>query len=387
MANDKDFVVAGAVEVGKDTKVTLGSITSSDIDLATGNYFADTLAANTTYTLSNAGDVQAFQLEVTGSSTSSYLEGSSYASKYLSVGAQEAVPEDVSFKPDGTKMYFAGGQGDDVNEYDLSTPWDVSTGSFVQNFSLSSQSSSPKKVSFKSDGTKMFALMDGNNAIYQYTLSTPWSVATASYDSVSVSVAGQSTSPSSMFFKPDGTKIYMCDISNSTVYQYSLSTAWDLSTFNYDSKSFSVSSQFTQPTGISFSSDGTTFVSLNDSTHVAYQYTLSTPWDVSTASYSNISLDFSVFCRSAKGITFGDSDFKFYISSTSQGTGGGSVDKSVYQFDTGVSSRTITWPSSIEWKNGLAPLAPATGETDLYTFLTDDGGTSYVGLKTADNIS
>ena len=69
MANDKDFLLKNAVEVGGPTKVTLGSITSSDIDLATGNYFADTLAANTTYTLSNAGGVQSCQLEVTGAST------------------------------------------------------------------------------------------------------------------------------------------------------------------------------------------------------------------------------------------------------------------------------------------------------------------------------
>ncbi|MDB4299749.1 hypothetical protein N9928_01720, partial [bacterium] len=66
MANDKDFVVAGAVEVGKDTKVTLGTVTSNDIDLATGNYFADTPSGASTYTISNAGDVQSFQLEVTG---------------------------------------------------------------------------------------------------------------------------------------------------------------------------------------------------------------------------------------------------------------------------------------------------------------------------------
>ena len=69
MANDKDFVVNGPVAIGKDTKVTVGSITSGDIDLSTGNYFADTLAANTTYTISNAGDAQSFQLEVTGAST------------------------------------------------------------------------------------------------------------------------------------------------------------------------------------------------------------------------------------------------------------------------------------------------------------------------------
>jgi len=69
MSNNKDFLVNGPVVIGKDTKVTVGSITSSDIDLSTGNYFDDTLAANTTYTISNAGDVQAFQLKVTGAST------------------------------------------------------------------------------------------------------------------------------------------------------------------------------------------------------------------------------------------------------------------------------------------------------------------------------
>ena len=379
MANDKDFVVAGAVEVGKDTKVTLGTVTGNNIDLATGNYFTDTLAADTTYTISNAGDVQAFQLEVTGGAVSSYLVGASYASKSLSVSAQENVPEDTSFKPDGTKMYLIGGQGDDVNEYTLSVPWDVSTASFDHTFDLSSQSSSPVKASFKTDGTKMFVLMDGNNRVHQYSLSTPWNVSTASYDSVLTSVGGQELSPSSMFFKLDGTAFYVCGRSNSTVFQYTLSTAWDLSTSSYAGKSFSVTSQLTQPDGLSFSADGTTFVVVKDAADIAYQYTLSTPWDVSTASYNNISYDFSALSLTAKGITFGDNDFKFYISDSNF--------RGVYQFDTGVSSRTITWPSSIEWAGGIAPSAPAGGETDVYTLVTDDGGTSYVGVKTADNLS
>ena len=42
MANDKDFLLKNAVEVGGPTKVTLGTVTSNNIDLATGNYFADT---------------------------------------------------------------------------------------------------------------------------------------------------------------------------------------------------------------------------------------------------------------------------------------------------------------------------------------------------------
>lgn len=69
MANDQDFILKNALEVGKDTKVTLGTITSGTVDLSTGNYFAQTLAANTTYTFSNPGTVQSFQMEITGAST------------------------------------------------------------------------------------------------------------------------------------------------------------------------------------------------------------------------------------------------------------------------------------------------------------------------------
>lgn len=69
MANDQDFILKNALEVGKDTKVTLGTITSGTVDLSTGNYFAQTLAANTTYTFSNPGAVQSFQMEITGAST------------------------------------------------------------------------------------------------------------------------------------------------------------------------------------------------------------------------------------------------------------------------------------------------------------------------------
>lgn len=69
MANTKDFIVKNAVEVGGSTKTTLGVISSSVIDLSTGNYFNETLSANTTYTISNPGTNQTFQLEVTGAST------------------------------------------------------------------------------------------------------------------------------------------------------------------------------------------------------------------------------------------------------------------------------------------------------------------------------
>ena len=41
---------------------------------------------------------------------------------------------------------------------------------------------------------------------------------------------------------------------------------------------------------------------------------------------------------------------------------------------------TITWPASVDWAAATAPDAPASGATNVYTFYTTDGGTTYYGF-------
>ena len=53
-------------------------------------------------------------------------------------------------------MFVIGLDGDDVNEYTLSTGFDVSTASFVDSFSVAAQDTSPSGIAFNNDGTKMF---------------------------------------------------------------------------------------------------------------------------------------------------------------------------------------------------------------------------------------
>src|SRR3989338_9869671 len=44
-------------------------------------------------------------------------------------------------------------------------------------------------------------------------------------------------------------------------------------------------------------------------------------------------------------------------------------------------SRTATWPSTVLWAGGSAPtLSPAAGAYDTVSFMTTDGGTSYLGF-------
>jgi hypothetical protein len=44
------------------------------------------------------------------------------------------------------------------------------------------------------------------------------------------------------------------------------------------------------------------------------------------------------------------------------------------------STVTVTWPTSVDWAGGSAPDAPASGETNVYSFYTVDGGTTYYGF-------
>ena len=41
---------------------------------------------------------------------------------------------------------------------------------------------------------------------------------------------------------------------------------------------------------------------------------------------------------------------------------------------------SVTWPASVDWAGGAAPDAPASGATNVYSFYTQDGGTTYYGF-------
>src|SRR6056297_1306662 len=84
------------------------------------------------------------------------------------------------------------------------------------------------------------------------SLTTPYIFSSASYDSVSFDVSSEDTDPRSLAFNDDGTKFYVLGRTNDTIFQYSLSVAYDMSTASYDSVSFDVSGEDTQPYSLAF---------------------------------------------------------------------------------------------------------------------------------------
>lgn len=154
-------------------------------------------------------------------STNFDITSASYDSKSFNVGSQEANPKGMTFKPDGTKMYITGQDSFSINEYNLSTAWDVSTASYSQQFTINTQSAISDGVAFNPDGTKFYIIDSNTDKVFQYSMSTSWDVSTASYDSVNFSVASQDTNPADFFFKPDGAKMYVIGNGTDTIHQYS----------------------------------------------------------------------------------------------------------------------------------------------------------------------
>jgi hypothetical protein len=347
------------------------------------------------------------------------IAGAAYDSVSFSVSAQDGVPYGLAFNNDGTSMYVLGGSNNTVFQYTLSTAYDVSTASYAsKSFSLSSQSGSAIGVAFNDTGTKMYTSTT-TPIVHQYNLSTAFDVSTSVYNSVSLTVLGN---PFDVIFNGDGSKLYVTDTSGSNVYQYSLSTPYDLSAGSYDNVSLNVVGRSNSENyGIAFNGSGTALFISSGTNDTVDKYNLTTAYDLSTASYGNIA--FSVVSQDniPYKAKFSGNGTKMYIL--------GRQNASVFQYSTALNTKTldlstgsvfeitptsdiqvtltnpassgtssgatlllsavgtsytITYPSTLEWPSGTAPTSPAIGDTDVITFNTIDGGTTYKSVLAID---
>ena len=373
-----------AVGWGNNTIFQYSTVSATTLDLSTGSVFSYTPTANTTFAFSNppaSGTASSATLKLTGANvvTGYDIANASYDSVSFSVASQETNAQEIFFKDDGTKVYLIGVTNDKIYQYSLSTAWDISTASYDSvSFSTATQENTPTGLFFKPDGSKFYLLGFQAKTVFQYSMSTAWDVSTASYDSVSFSVYTEESNPRDVSFKPDGTKMYITGIDGDDINEYSLSTAWDVSSASYVAN-FSVVTEELNPNSLSFNPDGDKFWMVGLTSDSVFQYSLSTAWDISTASYDSISFSVASQASSSSSIRFKSDGTKMYILDQ-----GGTI----YQYSTSSSSlATITYPSSVVWSGGTTPTAPANGETDVYTFYTDDGGTTYYGFQVGDALA
>jgi sugar lactone lactonase YvrE len=223
--------------------------------------------------------------------------------EYLVAG--DTLPTGVGFSGSGDKMYVSGDTANTVREFNLSTPWNVITGTFVRAFSVSAETTTPRNTFFKPDGTIMFLASGITPAsrVFAYTLPTPWSLDGATLLATFDGSGVLSGSVNDVFITPDGTSMLLfgwigSDVINRALVRYTLGTPWDITTASFV-ETTSLNSTLpkqtqsgTTVTGIAFSPNGETlFFSTEWGTTAAFTgLALRTPYvpSSSIADFANV---------------------------------------------------------------------------------------------------
>lgn len=219
-------------------------------------------------------------------STSYDLTTSSLSESEVSIIEDNETVSDLTVSKNGEKLMVLNDAN--VFSYDLSKDDDICTkkneeklgnAEWSDGYSINSDS-----LEFNSDGSKYY-VNDGSN-IHSFNSQNNFEVKSGTHsDTVSFSTGGNSIV--GIAFNNDGTKLILLD-AGGTVRSYSLSTAFDLSTKS-SLNTYSTSKAGPEEIEISYSGDKffVLFSDVDNSYWAIRSYSMSTDFDISTASYSN----------------------------------------------------------------------------------------------------
>ena len=202
------------------------------------------------------------------------------SASYLNYYASGVAAQSMSFNNDGTKLFLL--TANQIREYSVSTAFDTSsTVSLTTYTSLSSQESSMTGFAFNNDGTKMFTVGYNNDKVYEYALSTAFDVSSSSLSFTdSLSISSQEQIPTEIRFNLDGTKMYITGNEGRDINEYTLSTAFDISSTVTHKGSYSLISSDFYPSGFSFNNDGTKLFTTGTSFDRVNEHSLTTPFSL-----------------------------------------------------------------------------------------------------------
>ena len=260
----------------------------------TGTYgdfvYASTSLTAATSTLTDAASTLTDQESFYSGTIWDDVENASHV-RFDDVNSGGNDPRGLFFKPDGTKVYMLLSNRT-IRCTSLSTAWDISThGSVDYTFPSSSfhfYHTNPYGLFISPDGTELYSVDDDYNRLIQYTMSTAWDLSTLS-STRTISIGTQDSTPRDICFSPDGLNMYFTGNSSDKIHRYTLSTAWDISTLSHDSSTSSTVDGF--PMGIFMKPDGTRYYVVGQSADKVYQFNPTTAYTLSGVLTSSTDID------------------------------------------------------------------------------------------------
>lgn len=272
-----------------------------------------------------------------GTGTGWDVSSASFVGSTLTFDAPFGSSYSLFMHSSGTRMFVSGqanaGKNDPgIAEYTLSTPFDITTMGLthVNSFLSNPPEHSPRGLDFTSDGLRVY-LIGFQELLYTAPLSVAWDVSTigslTSMGSVGSEFTGGGGQPYGVQVSSDGTKAFVSGTVPSApdiVAEYSISPAYT-GTISFTT-SLNVSAHLSSPLDLRISPNGTyLFVTGPPNADVA-RWSMSTPWDLSTASDDNntFEADAQITGGFSRGITFNPNGTKMYLIE---------INRRIYEYD------------------------------------------------------
>jgi sugar lactone lactonase YvrE len=155
-------------------------------------------------------------------SNTSNIATAAYASLSANISAQETTtPEGMTFSPDGANMYIVGSTLDTIYQYSISNTANIATATYAsKSLSVATQEGSATGLAFNATGNVLYLVGTSQRVIYQYNLGTPYDISTGAYSGNNLYVGYQESTPTGIYVNLANNAVYINGQTNDRVYQY-----------------------------------------------------------------------------------------------------------------------------------------------------------------------
>lgn len=241
-----------------------------------------------------------------GSSGDAFITNFKFSGKHLDISADTENARASYWNPAGTIVFVTGRYTDNVAAYALQEPWQIQTAELLYETPVPGEFQHGLYI--REDGLKMWIF--DRRSIWEFDLETAWDLTTRS-DGINHDLSHFTLRGHDIDFKPDGSVLFIDDRNAAAVFEYSLSTPWDVSSGSL-TYTMDISDQQLEVRGIEFLQGGSVMMLMDTKRKAVLQYDLAEAYKISTASFAG-AFDISRETHQGRGLSFSADEHIMYV--------------------------------------------------------------------------
>ncbi len=151
------------------------------------------------------------------------LDSFSFSGKYLDISNETENARATFWKPDGSIVFITGRYSNNIAAYQLKEHWQIHTAEFLHDVIVPGEFQHGLYI--REDGMMMWVF--DRTSIWEFNLETPWDITTRS-PGINHYLSHFALRGHDIDFKPDGSIMFIDDRNAGAVFEYTLATLWNV---------------------------------------------------------------------------------------------------------------------------------------------------------------